>query len=163
MPHLFKKYYPLRNIFFVVGEGILIFIVINGVFIILAGYKEIPSIPLIVSRALLVTVIFQICLYYFDMYDFSTISSFSDDATRITQAFGSGCILLSGAYYFFPSTTISFGTFLISYVAICISLALWRFCYRHILEKKMFTQPILLIGSGNIAQAITVEIASRLD
>jgi sugar transferase (PEP-CTERM system associated) len=163
MPHLFKKYYPLRNIFFVVGEGILIFIVINGVFIILAGYKEIPSIPLIVSRALLVTVIFQICLYYFDMYDFSTISSFSDDATRITQAFGSGCILLAGAYYFFPSTTISFGTFLISYVAICISLALWRFCYRHILEKKMFTQPILLIGSGNIAQAITVEIASRLD
>jgi sugar transferase (PEP-CTERM system associated) len=163
MPHLFKKYYPLRNIFFVVGEGILIFIVINGVFIILAGYKEIPSIPLIVSRALLVTVIFQICLYYFDMYDFSTISSFSDDATRITQAFGSGCILLAGAYYFFPSTTISFGTFLISYVAICISLAIWRFCYSHILEKKMFTQPILLIGSGNIAQAITVEIASRLD
>ena len=145
MPYLFKKYYPVRNIFFVIGEGILIFIVINGVFAILSGYEGESTLQLYAARALLVTVVFQICLYYFDMYDFSTTGSFSDSATRITQAFGSGCILLAGAYYLFPSTTISFGTFLISYVAICICIALWRFFYSQILEKRMFTTPILLI------------------
>ena len=80
---------------------------------------------------MLVTIVFQVCLYYFDMYDFSRIGSFSENATRITQAFGFGCILLAGAYYLFPSTTISFGIFLISYVAICICIALWRFYYSH--------------------------------
>ena len=163
MPYLFNKYYPLRNIFFVFGEGVLIFIVINGVVAILAGYGDASTIPVNISRALLVTVIFQICLYYFDMYDFSTIGSFSDNATRITQAFGVGCILLAGAYYLFPSATISFRTFLISYAAICFSIFLWRFYYTQILEKNMFTQHILLIGTGNIAQAITMEIESRMD
>ncbi|MFC1826916.1 TIGR03013 family XrtA/PEP-CTERM system glycosyltransferase [Thermodesulfobacteriota bacterium] len=163
MPYIFKKYYPIRNIFFVLGEGILIFIAINIVFFILADYANDSSILIIITKALLVTIIFQICLYYFDMYDFRSIGSFSDNATRITQAFGSGCILLAGAYFFFPSTTISFGIFLISYVAICICIALWRFYYSQILKKKKFAQPILLIGTGNIAQAIAIEIMSKMD
>lgn len=163
MPYLFKKYYPIRNIFFVIGEGLLIFIVINIVFTLLNGYASVSSIPQNFAKALLVTITFQICLYYFDMYDFSSVGSFSENATRITQAFGLGCILLAGAYYLFPSTTISFGIFLISYVAICLCIAIWRFYYSQILEKKMFAQPVLLIGTGNIAQAITLEILARLD
>jgi len=164
MPYLFNKYYPLRNIFFVFGEGLLIFISINAVLLILGNAsEELAKLPLLFSKAMLVTIVFQICLYYFDMYDFSSIGSFSENATRITQAFGFGCILLAGAYYLFPSTTISFRTFLISYVAICICMVVWRFYYSQILEKKMFTQPVLLIGTGNIAQAITMELMSRMD
>ena len=164
MPYLFNKYYPVRNIFFVVGEGLLIFITINLVMHFLGNISmEHEELLPFFSKAILVTLVFQICLYYFDMYDFSTIGSFSDNATRITQAFGSGCILLAGAYYLFPSTTISFRTFLISYAAVCICLAIWRFYYSQILEKRMFTKPVLLIGAGNIAQAITMEIMSRMD
>ena len=164
MPHLFNKYYPARNIFFVVGEGFLIFICVNSVLLVLGGISTGQStLLLLLSKALLVTIVFQVCLYYFDMYDFSRIGTFSENATRITQAFGFGCILLAGAYYFFPSTTISFRNFLIAYVAICIFIAVWRFYYSQILEKRMFTQHVLLIGTGNIAQAITLDIMSRMD
>ena len=164
MPYLFNKYYPLRNIFFVFGEGFLIFISVNSVLLIIDNITPyLPDISLLLVKAIIVTIVFQVCLYYFDMYDFSSIGSFSENATRITQAFGFGCIVLAGAYYFFPSTTISLGAFLISYVAICLCIALWRFYYVHILEKKMFTVPILLIGTGNMAQAITMEIFSRMD
>ena len=164
MPYLFNKYYPLRNIFFVVGEGILIFISINLVMHFFGNISmAYDELPLFLLKAMLVTLVFQICLYYFDMYDFSSIGSFTENATRITQAFGSGCILLAGAYYLFPLTTISFGTFLASYAAICICIAIWRFYYSQILEKRMFTRPILLIGTGSIAQAITMELISRMD
>ncbi len=147
-----------------VGEGLLIFISINSVLLIFGNVSEIIyNLPILLIKSMLVTIVFQICLYYFDMYDFSSIGSFSDNATRITQAFGFGCILLAGAYYLFPSTTISFGAFLVSYLSICISIAIWRFFYSQILEKKMFTKPVLLIGTGNIAQAITMEIMSRMD
>ena len=123
MPYLFNKYYPLRNIFFVVGEGILIFISITVVLLIISSGTDSPApLPFMLSKVILVTIVFQVCLYYFDMYDFSSIGSFSENATRITQAFGFGCIVLAGAYYFFPSTTISFGAFLISYVAFLLHL-----------------------------------------
>jgi sugar transferase (PEP-CTERM system associated) len=164
MPYLFNKYYPLRNIFFVIGEGVLIFISITAVMLILGNISgNIDALPILLSKAMLVTIVFQVSLYYFDMYDFSSIGSFSESATRITQAFGSGCIMLAGAYYLFPTTTISFFPFLMSYVSICICIAAWRFYYGQILEKKMFTRPVLLIGTGNIAQAITMEIMSRMD
>lgn len=164
MPHLFNRYYPSRNIFFVIGEGLLIFISIIVVILVIGDpSKELVALPLLVSKALLVTIVFQVCLYYFDMYNFNRIGSFTENATRITQAFGSGCILLAGAYYILPSTTIQFGVFLISYAAVCICIALWRFYYKYILEKRMFTKPILLLGTGNMAQAITVEIMSRMD
>jgi sugar transferase (PEP-CTERM system associated) len=164
MPYLFNRYYPLRNIFFVLGEGLLIFISVNSVLLIIGNVTlDFPDISLLLVKAILVTLTFQVCLYYFDMYDFSSIGSFSENATRITQAFGFGCIVLAGAYYFFPSTTISFGAFLVAYVTICICIALWRFYYSQILEKRMFAQPVLLIGTGNMAQAITMEIMSRMD
>ena len=164
MPYIFNKYYPSRNIFFVIGEGILIFICIISVLLFIGRISsEIANIPIILLKAILVTFIFQLCLYYFDMYDFRSIGSFSENATRISQAFGFGCILLAGAYYFFPSTTISFQTFLISYALICICLGLWRFYYSQILAKRMFTRPVLIIGTGNIAQAITLQIMSRID
>ncbi len=164
MPYIFNKYYPPRNIFFVVGEGLLIFISVFTVILFIGDFSEkFDILPLLLSKAMLVTIVFQVCLYYFDMYDFSRIGSFSENATRITQAFGSGCIMLAAAYYLFPSTTISFRTFLIAYFALCIFIAVWRFYYSQILEKRMFTQQILLIGTGIIAQAITMDIMSRMD
>ena len=164
MPYIFNRYFPARNIFFVIGEGLLIFLCVILVMLAIGNAsEELRALPLLVSKAILVTIVFQVCLYYFDMYSFSRIGSFAENATRITQAFGFGCILLAGAYYLLPETTIPFGTFLISYVAVCICIALWRFYYKYILEKRMFTRPIILLGTGNMAQAITVEIMSRMD
>jgi FlaA1/EpsC-like NDP-sugar epimerase len=164
MPYLFRKYYPIRNIFFVFGEGVLIFLAINCVLLILGTIsQEIVSLPLVITKALLVTLVFQVCLYYFDLYDFSTIGSFSENASRITMAFGFGCILLALPYYLFPETTIPFTNFLISYLLICLFIAIWRLIYTQVLAKKMFVKPVLLIGTGNMARTITAEIMSRMD
>jgi sugar transferase (PEP-CTERM system associated) len=164
MPYLFKKYYPLRNIIFVFGEGVLIFICINAVLLTLNRISGNPeSLTPILVKALLVTLIFQVCLYYFDLYDFSTVGTFSESATRIIQAFGFGCILLAIPYYFFPATTIPFVYFAASFLLICLCIAIWRFSYGQILEKKIFSKPIILIGTGNLALSITREIMSRMD
>jgi sugar transferase (PEP-CTERM system associated) len=164
MPYILKKYYPTRNIFFIVGEGILIFLSISMVMFILGDLSgEFSILSSILYKAIFVTIIFQMCLYYFDLYNFSSIGTFSENATRITQAFGFGCILLSGFYYFIPSTTISFKIFLIAYAIICFFIGIWRFCYKYILEKRLFTKPILLIGSCKIAETISNEIKTKMD
>jgi sugar transferase (PEP-CTERM system associated) len=164
MPYILKKYYPLRNIFFFLGEGALIFIAISSVYLFVKGPDEYSfDLLLFTSRALIVTFIFQICLYYFDLYDLSISSTFSDIATRIAQAFGFGCIALGIIYYLFPIIIISTRIFWTGYIAICISIALWRFFYSIVLDRRMFTQPILLLGAGKLAEKIAEEIDSKRD
>ena len=164
MPYILKKYYPARNIVFFVGEGVLIFIAISSVYLLIKGPEEyLIDILLYTTRALVVTIIFQTCLYYFDLYDLSISSNFSDTATRIAQAFGVGCIILAIIYYIVPLIIISSEIFWIGYIAICLSIAIWRFFYSIVLDKRLFTHPILLLGSGNIAEDISHEIESKRD
>ena len=162
MPYILKKYYPLRNIVFFLGEGVLIFIAINSVYLFIKGPNEyLLDLLLYSSRALVVTIIFQTCLYYFDLYDLSISSTFSDTATRIAQAFGFGCIVLAIIYFLVPLIIISNEIFWTGYIAICFSIALWRFFYSIVLDRRMFTQPILLLGSGKLAEKIAEEIENE--
>ncbi|MCK5324293.1 MAG: sugar transferase, partial [Desulfobulbaceae bacterium] len=164
MPYIFKKYYPVRNIFFFFGEGLLIFLAISGVYwFFLGGTEYFEGIPLYTLQAMLVTFIFQICLYYFDLYDLSITNSFADTAARITQAFGVGCISLAIIYYLAPETTISTEIFFTGYLVICGSIAVWRFFYALVLDRRMFAQPILILGTGVIAENIANEIENKRD
>ena len=164
MPYILKKYYPVRNILFFLGEGLLIFLSINLIYIIFSGW-EIFWIDMVLNsiRALTVTFIFQLTLYFFDLYNLGKISSPVDTATRIIQAFGTGCIILAGVYYSFPHLGISTKIFFSSYVAICLALMAWRSLYYMILKKRLFSQPILIIGTGKIAAEITGEIEDNQD
>jgi sugar transferase (PEP-CTERM system associated) len=164
MPYILKKYYPLRNILFFLGEGALIFLAIAAVYYSELGFTTFFSVtPLFLGRALVVTFVFQLCLYYFDLYDLSIIPSFSENAARITQAFGFGCIALGLVYFFFPIIIISTKIFWTSYFAICLIVSLWRFVYFRILERRMFTQSIVLIGTGNLAADIAEAIENKKD
>lgn len=164
MPYILKKYYPIRNIFFFFGEGLLIFLAISGVYRFFLGNTQyFDGILRYTLQAMLVTFIFQICLYYFDLYDFSVTSSFSDTAARTTQAFGAGCISLSIIYYMVPTTIISAEIFFTGYLVICGCIAVWRFFYALVLDRRMFAQPILILGTGVIAENIANEIENKRD
>ncbi len=164
MPYILKKYYPVRNILFFLGEGLLIFLSINLVYIFFSGW-EIFRIDLIPDslRALTVTCIFQLTLYFFDLYDLAKLSSAMDTFTRMVQAFGIGCIILAGIYYVSPQVSISNKIFFSSYLAISLALMIWRTLYYLILKKRLFSQPVVIIGTGEIAANITHEIEDNHD
>ncbi len=164
MPYIMKKYYPVRNILFFFGEGLLIYLTINLVYIAFSGW-EIYRIDFIQDniRAMIVTLVFQGTLYFFDLYDLSRITAPIDTATRIVQAFGAGCIVLAILYYTFPPLVISTRIFWICYVVICIVLMIWRTLYYLILEKRLFAQPVLIIGTKKISAAITAVIEDFQD
>lgn len=163
MPYIFKKYYPLRNIVFFQGEGLLIFISLNVVYFLWEGAGGGYDIGLYLLRTLVVTLIFQLCLYYFDLYDLSIITGLADNITRISQAFGFGCIALGLLYYLFPVVIISTKVFLSAFLAICASITLWRFLYFWVLERKLFAQPIAVVGAGTFAQTIVDAIEGKQD
>jgi sugar transferase (PEP-CTERM system associated) len=155
MPTLFNKHYPVRTIVFFLGEGLLIFLSLLAVdwAMLGSGLFSLDLVPNSV-RALLVTAMFQLCLYFFDLYDLSKEVSLPNTFTRMNQAFGVGCILLGGVYYSIPSMIISTQIFWLSFLVICLSVSLWRGAYYHILRKKLFVQNILMVGTGNLASDI---------
>ena len=69
MLRIFKKYYPIRNALFVLGEGLFIFLaVIIACRVLLQGEAFLFQID-VVLKALLITITCQTCLYYNDLYD----------------------------------------------------------------------------------------------
>ncbi len=164
MPYILKKYYPVRNILFFLGEGLLIFLSIILVYLYFSGW-DIFLLDIVPDalRALTVTVIFQLTLYFFDLYDLGKLSSAVDTATHILQAFGIGCIILAGIYYRLPNLSISNKVFFSSYIAISIALLFWRSLYYLILQRRLFSQPLIIIGTGQMAEKITREVEEHDD
>jgi len=164
MPYILKKYYPTRNLIFVFGEGLLIFLMINAVFISWIGWGQYNELPyLFLLRALVVTLVFQFCFYLFDLYDHSVIPKLADHLLKVLQTFGFVCILLALLYYVFPYLNISDKVFWTGLLAVGLTIFLWRLAYFWALEHRLFTQPIALIGTGSSAAQILESIEKKQD
>ncbi len=81
MLRVLKQYYPVRNIFFVIGEGLIIY-----ASVIFAGWILLGVKPFIIVKSLLITLICQICLYYNDLYDLNVTYSPTEFGIRLLQA-----------------------------------------------------------------------------
>ena len=77
MLRIFKQYYPIRNIFFVTGEGVFIFISVFIVSRILLGNPSLADDAWLLLKILLVTAVCQASLYYNDLYDFKVSSNWA--------------------------------------------------------------------------------------
>ncbi len=164
MPYIFGKYYPFRRILFFLGEGALIFTAILLMQVFFIGWDGVFVLEdLSFVRTAVVTTVFSLSLYFFDLYDLDVYSSITATATRMTQAFGFGCIILSGIYYLFPLSVIPTKIFLFGYVLVCVVLALWRFFYILSLKKRFFAEPVVVLGTGKLAGSIANEVMDHLD
>jgi sugar transferase (PEP-CTERM system associated) len=164
MPFVFNKYYHVRDIVFFFGEGLLILLSLLAVDIL---YKGSFMFGMVFGdemfRAVIVTVVFQLGLYFFDLYDLKNDLSLSVTATRITQAFGVGCIVLGGLYYSMPEMIIPSKVFWTGYIIICVMVLLWRAVYYFILRKKMFVHEVVVFGTGKLAEDISREVEGKQD
>ena len=159
MPTLFNKYYPVRKILFFIGEGALIFASVLGILVYFSSWRIFLIAPSEYTlRAMAVTLIFQLSLYFFDLYDLRKPGTTTDTFIRMMQAFGVGCIFLALLYTVCPSMIIATTIFWWSYLIICASLFAWRSLYYLVLEKKLFARQVVLIGTGETAERIVAEI-----
>jgi len=164
MPYILNKYYPIRKLVFCAGEGLLIFTSFSLVQYVLFGdFIYFYSFLTHLSQAALITFAFQLCLYFYDLYDLSHDLTLAETATKMTQSFGLGCIILGLIYYTVPLLTTSIRIFWPGYFATCGIVMLWRWAYYSVLRKRMFVQNILVLGTGSFASNIAKEIEGTHD
>src|SRR5881392_881761 len=65
-------------------------------------------------KLLLVAAVYQLCLYYNDLYDLRTIGDGRDLFVRLVQSLGTTSLVLACVYFWFPDLIIGRGVFLIS-------------------------------------------------
>lgn len=164
MPTIFNRYYSTRNLVFFAVEGLLIFLSVMFVNWLFKG-SSIFLIDLLdcIHQALVVTIVFQLSLYFFDLYDLSIVSSLAETVARIVQAFGFGCIALSIIYYLIPDLLIPTVIFWAAFLVIFLSIFSLRILYFYILRKRLFAQVVVIIGTGQLASDIAKEIEGRSD
>lgn len=163
MLRIFKQYYPIRNIFFFIGEGIAIFIAVTGASWLLLNVEWFGFDRWIYLKILLISFVCQTCLYYNDLYDLKVTDTFRELGIRLLQSLGSAAIILAVIYVIFPRAIVGTGIFAVSIVFVIILIVSWRFFYSLILSHGIFNQKIILIGSGRLAQNIFDEIIQRKD
>jgi sugar transferase (PEP-CTERM system associated) len=163
MLRFFKQYYPIRNIFFVVGEGVFIFVSVLTAFYIIHSTESIILERWLLVKIFLITSVCQLCLYYNDLYDLKIADSLIELGIRLLQALGFAAIFLALIYIIFPRTIIGTGTFIVSICFVVLLIVSWRLSYKIILNRGMFNQNILLLGSSDLVRKIKMEISERKD
>lgn len=163
MLRIFKQYYPIRNIFFIIVEGLVIYISVTFASWIFLKAESFAFDLWLYLKIILITLICQTCLYFNDLYDLRVTDSFLELGIRLLQALGASAIFLAGIYLIFPGVIIGHGIFAISIGFVILFIVSWRFCYKIILDHGLFNQNIILLGSNDLAKDIIDEINERRD
>lgn len=163
MLRLLKHYFPIRNIVFFVIEGCIISGSILLSTVLLTVSNSFLFDVLLVLRIVLITIICQLCLYYNELYDFDVSSGLTETSIRLLQALGITSIALAVIYFIFPLVIIDQKIFILSIFFLLIFIIGWRLFYIRILNKGMFNENIIILGSSNLAVDIFKEVNTTID
>jgi sugar transferase (PEP-CTERM system associated) len=163
MLRLFRQYYPIRNIFFVMAEGLFIYASVLAAAFITMGPSALHEQPWFYVKLFFITIVCQACLYYNELYDLNITDSLKELGVRLMQSFGVAGIFLGFVYLAFPETIIGSVVFMVGVGIVIVLIACWRFGYSLVLSRGLFNQQIILLGSGDLVRRIRHEIKTRRD
>ena len=163
MLRVFRQYYPIRNVFFVIGEGLVIFLSFSLASFLILGSDSFVYDQYLLLKILLVTFVCQASLYYNDLYDFKDSKNYNELGVRLLKAVGFAAIFLACIYFIIPTAVIGTSIFIISVALVVLLVVSWRFCYTMVLNRGYFNQKIILLGSTGLIKKIKLEISERKD
>ena len=101
MIRFLNAYFPARTLFLSISEAFLVALAFMVATIARLGTSE-ASLMLNYEQGflkiLVVSAVFIICMYYFDLYDSIVLSNRREVVTRLVQVLGTVCILLALLY-----------------------------------------------------------------
>ncbi len=145
------------------GEGLSIFVSVLISTWMLSDTRVLLLTDDLLLKTTLITFVCQMCLYYNDLYDWKITIGFQELSIRLLQALGGASIILAFVYLIFPTAVIGKGAFVISVGIGFVLIVSWRFVYTQILNRGLFNQKIVLLGSSVLAGNIYDEILMRKD
>ena len=165
MIRIFRQYISPRKTIFVLGEGLLIFLAITLASYVILGWDIglKGMLEMIWVKVLLISLMTQLSLYFYDLYEFKKADTTIDIATRLIQSFGVTTIILAITYYVLPDMIIGRWVFFGSLILLLFFISLWRLLYNTAVARQYFVERAIIIGAGNLARDLLNEIKARKD
>ena len=127
MLRLFKQYYPIRNAFFVLGEFFGIYCSVILASCMLLNSIQFGLSNVINHKAVIISLIFQVCLYYNELYDLKEIDTYTELSIRLFQSLGVATIIFGFIYIIFQQLVIGKGVLILSVGLVILFTITWRF------------------------------------
>ena len=165
MIRVFNRYISIKTLSVLFMEGLLIvFAYLLAMEVTYASTQGVVIDVNVLTKILIMILIFQCTFYYHDMYDFSKKESSQATLSKILHALGISTIIIAVVYKVFPALTINkeiFYFFLLNFVLLLLfnRLVVSKWYFR----TRVWGNNILIIGSGYLADKITMEIKQRKD
>ena len=152
-----------RIMFFLVDTLLLLGAVVIGYYLRfgLSGYPKLSE--HLLSRGLFFTLVFQISLYYFELYELKSIREGSKFGLRFIQSTAGTFIVLIISYYMFPNLYLGRGVLLFTMSCATVAVFFWRIVYRSIAKGSQLNERIIILGTGEFAREIARQIRDRGD
>ncbi len=109
-------------------------------------------------RVIVVVLVMQLCLHYFDLYDDKIFGERKKAAFLLVGALGASSAILAVVYYMIPSFMVGRGIFAISLLLISLFIYSWRVFYSYVLKAWAPKEKVLIIGTGELAKKVKDEI-----
>jgi sugar transferase (PEP-CTERM system associated) len=114
-----------------------------------------------IYKTLLVVAIAQISMYYADLYDLRIVADRRELFTRLIQALATTSFALAALYFWFPTTMLGRGVFLIASLLVMTMAVVWRVVFEWLSGRMGPRERLLLVGTGPAAVDLARELVSR--
>jgi len=151
------------NFIFALMDGVLI---LGGIIIgeiLRFGWKgsDLSQVDFGIAKILVMVGLTQIVYYYFDLYELKSLKDKTKIGILLLEALGITSILLAVLYFVFPVLRVWRGAFILMIITIFVLTLLWRVLYPWLIDRNLFKEKVLIIGTGEIAYRISVEIGEN--
>jgi sugar transferase (PEP-CTERM system associated) len=122
--------------------------------------------PIVVAdmlpKALLITLVSQLCLYYSDLYDDPHVGgSRAELLIRILQALGITLLILAGVYTMFPALTVARGVLAWAAPLAAAGVIAWRLAFAWAARQVGPRERLLLVGTSGAGLTLAHELQNR--
>jgi sugar transferase (PEP-CTERM system associated) len=122
--------------------------------------------PLLIAellpKALLFTLVSQLCLYYSDLYDDPHVGgSRAELLIRILEALGITLLILAGIYTLFPQLTVARGVLAPAAPLAAAGVIVWRLAFAWAARQVGPRERLLLVGASGAGLALAHELHRR--
>jgi len=113
------------------------------------------------TRAVVVAVVLQVCLYYGDLYDMRRLTDRRDLLIGLVRALGAATVIIAVLYYLIPQLIIGRGVFAMATLLIVALVAGWRIAFDWLSLRRGPTERLLIVGTGHAAVTLARELFER--
>ena len=162
MIRLFNVSLPGRTVLLALSDVFVVFAALLGALLVWArsGSAWMPY-GTSLAQIGVISLIWMPCIYYYDLYDTSVLSSISDGMTRLLQVVGTACLALAVLYALFPGVGLSHSLLITWALLAGALLGAVRWIFSAISSAGTWSEGVVLFGDGPLAQQLSKEIGAR--